>query len=109
MDLEALIQEVKDKVGALITKPKMADKLLSKPPFRRDNKYSFNLSDVDRFLHDTISAINAKTGFADGLYTPEELDSAAITERQAKIDYLEKIFKMVGICKVTRLCTLYSR
>lgn len=34
MDLEALIQEVKDKVGALITKPKMADKLLSKPPFR---------------------------------------------------------------------------
>ena len=28
----------------------------------------------------------------------DELSSQAITDRQAKIDYLEKIFNLVGIC-----------
>jgi hypothetical protein len=35
-----------------------------------------------------------------GLYSGEETDSAAITDKQAKINYLEKIFTLVGICKV---------
>ena len=83
MDLETLIENVKNQIGAIIQKPKMADKLLMKPPFR--------------FLHDTISAVSAATGFAQGLYSGEELDSAAITEKQAKINYLEKIFATVGI------------
>jgi hypothetical protein len=30
----------------------------------------------------------------------EERDSAAITDRQAKVNYLEKIFNLVGICQV---------
>jgi len=87
--MEGLILEVQGKVGALISKPKMADKLLSKPPFR--------------FLHDAISAIIVKTGFGEGLYTDEEMDSSTINEKNAKIAYLEKIFTLVGICRGTAL------
>lgn len=43
MDLDSLIEKVRDKVGAVITKPKMADKLLSKPPFRYINKFNIYL------------------------------------------------------------------
>mmetsp|Transcript_13966 Transcript_13966/g.14568 ORF Transcript_13966/g.14568 Transcript_13966/m.14568 type:complete len:743 (+) Transcript_13966:432-2660(+) len=82
--MEELIPIVKDKINSLIKKPNMSEKLLSKPPFR--------------FLHDTISAIITTTGFADGLYTPEEMDSANINEKGAKIAYLEKIFGVVSIC-----------
>ena len=87
MSLESLIEDVKVQLGRVITKPKLNEKLLSKPPFR--------------FLHDIVTSITATTGFAEGLYDESELDSAAITERQAKINYLEKIFNLVGICKVS--------
>lgn len=83
-DLDSLINNVKDKIGNLISKPKMSDKLLSKPPFR--------------FLHDTISSVINATGFGEGLYEGAELDSAGITDKQAKINYLEKMFTLVGIC-----------
>lgn len=85
-DLDALVAEAKTKISELIAKPKMSEKLLSKPPFR--------------FLHDTITSIANTTGFGEGLYSSEELDSAAITEKNAKIAYLDKIFLLVGICKV---------
>ena len=85
-DLDSLVATVKDRMSNLIQRPKMTEKLLLKPPFR--------------FLHDTISSITTTTGFGEGLYQGIELDSAAITEKQGKIDYLEKMFKLVGICKV---------
>lgn len=85
-DLESLVAESKAKISALIQKPKMAEKLLSKPPFR--------------FLHDTITAISVATGFAEGLYADAELDAAAMTDKNAKTAYLDKIFLLVGICKV---------
>lgn len=88
-DLDSLVSTAKDAISALISKPKMAEKLLAKPPFR--------------FLHDIISAITQTTGFAEGLYSGPELDSAGITDKNAKIDYLEKIFNFVGICKGTTL------
>jgi TRAF3-interacting protein 1 len=69
----------------------MSEKLLMKPPFR--------------FLHDTISAIIQTTGFAEGLYSADEMDSATINEKSAKIEYLEKIFGVVGICHV---CLIFS-
>lgn len=89
-DLEALMERVKNMMGDLISKPKMSDKLLSKPPFR--------------FLHDTISSIISTTGFGEGLYSGSELDSASIADKDAKIAYLNKIFQLVGICKVTTAC-----
>jgi TRAF3-interacting protein 1 len=85
-DLDALINQTKSRLGELITKPKMSDKLLSKPPFR--------------FLHDTVSAVASATGFGEGLYSGSELDSASIADKGAKIAYLEKIFNLVGICRV---------
>ncbi|KAJ1444969.1 microtubule-binding protein MIP-T3-domain-containing protein [Pelagophyceae sp. CCMP2097] len=69
-------------LGAVISKPKLADKLLAKPPFR--------------FLHDVISAVSAATGFGEGLYDETERDSAALTDKQAKVDYLAKTIKLVG-------------
>ncbi len=90
MDLEALMGAVKDRYTDLIQKPKMTEKLLQKPPFR--------------FLHDTISAVTQATGFAMGLYADQELDSAAIADKAQKVAYLEKIFNVVGICKVRLFC-----
>lgn len=89
MDLESLVAHTAEAVGALITKPKMAPKLLSKPPFR--------------FLHDVISAITQTTGFGEGLMSGEELDSGSITDKAAKIAYLEKVVNFVGVCLV-RAC-----
>jgi TRAF3-interacting protein 1 len=85
-ELDRLIEQSKNLISTIIQRPKMTEKLLSKPPFR--------------FIHDTITAIMEATQFGVGLYSGDELNSAAITEKQQKIDYLEKIFNLVGICKV---------
>ena len=70
-------------LGDLITKPKLTQKLLSKPPFR--------------FLHDIIMEVIRTTSFATGLYTDIESDSSLVTEKQQKIDFLDKIIRLVGI------------
>lgn len=70
-------------LGDIITKPKLAEKLLSKPPFR--------------FLHDIFSEVTRVTGFAAGLYTAEELDSANVVEKAQKVQYLEKMVKLIGV------------
>ena len=89
-DLESLVAKSIDVVGALISKPKMSEKLLNKPPFR--------------FLHDLISAVTRATGFGEGLCSGAELDAKEIGDKQAKIDYLNKIFNFVGVCKVRGFC-----
>lgn len=70
-------------LGELITRPKLSEKLLSKPPFR--------------FLHDIIMEIIKVTGFATGLYTSTEMDSSLVTDKAQKLQFLEKIIKVVGI------------
>ena len=87
MDLESLVARSKDMLSAIIDKPKMTEKYLGKPPFR--------------FLHDTITCVMRTTGFGEGLMSGDELDSAAITDKTAKIAYLEKVFNFVGVCKVS--------
>lgn len=64
-------------------KPKLSDKLLNKPPFR--------------FLHDLISEVVRSTGFARGLYDEVEADSSQVVDKEAKIKYLAKIIKVVGM------------
>jgi hypothetical protein len=76
-------ERTKDLLGSLITKPKLSDKLLSKPPFR--------------FLHDIIMEVIRVTNFGQGLYTADEIDSANVKEKEQKILFLEKMLKVVGV------------
>lgn len=73
----------KDLLGSLISKPKLSDKLLGKPPFR--------------FLHDIVTEVIKATGFASTLYEPSELDSSNVKEKDQKILFLDKILKLVGV------------
>lgn len=70
-------------LGALITKPKLSDKLLSKPPFK--------------FLYDIIMEVVRATGFGAGLFSEEECDAAAVSEKNQKLLFLEKIIRVVGV------------
>eukprot|EP00002_Diphylleia_rotans_P005805 TRINITY_DN14_c0_g1_i3.p1 TRINITY_DN14_c0_g1~~TRINITY_DN14_c0_g1_i3.p1 ORF type:complete len:472 (-),score=168.42 TRINITY_DN14_c0_g1_i3:616-2031(-) len=76
------VADTQAKLSKLISKPKLTEQLLSRPPFR--------------FLHDVISAITQATGFGEGLYADDELNSENIKEKQAKINYLTKIINCVG-------------
>ena len=76
----ALTQEM---LGSLITKPKLADKLLNKPPFR--------------FLFDIIMEVKKVSGFGEGLYTAAEHDSSSFTDKNGKMQFLEKIIRLVGV------------
>ncbi len=67
----------------LFAKPKMTAKLLQKPPFR--------------YLHDIFTATIGATNFAQGLYDETELDAKAITDKDAKINFLAKMIAVVEL------------
>ncbi|KAL3787054.1 hypothetical protein HJC23_011738 [Cyclotella cryptica] len=76
------INQTREVIARIVTKPKCSDKLLSKPPFR--------------FLHDVFMAIGEATGFNLGrVFRNEEMVSANIKEKQEKIDFLEKLISFL--------------
>eukprot|EP00933_Yihiella_yeosuensis_P080683 TRINITY_DN94147_c0_g1_i1.p1 TRINITY_DN94147_c0_g1~~TRINITY_DN94147_c0_g1_i1.p1 ORF type:complete len:571 (+),score=255.95 TRINITY_DN94147_c0_g1_i1:87-1799(+) len=81
-DDEEAIKNTQATLGTLISKPKMTEKYLKKPPFR--------------FLHDIVMEVTRATTFAQGLYTTEECDAAQLTEKQAKLDFLNKAISVTS-------------
>lgn len=77
-----------DLYSSLIEKPKMAEKLLMKPPFK--------------YIFDIIAETGKVTGFANGTYTHysglfdgEEMKADYYGEKTRKIGYLNKIISLV--------------
>jgi len=75
------LETTQQTLGTLIKRPKLTAPLLSKPPFR--------------FLHDIVSEVSKVTGFAEGLFEEDELNSAKIKDKDSKVTYLTKIVKCV--------------
>ena len=61
----------------------LTENLLKKPPFR--------------FLHDVVSEVTRNTGFGEGLYSDDELNSGNIKDKDSKVSYLTKIINCVGL------------
>merc|ERR1712032_498022 len=78
---EEAVAGTQETLGKLITKPKMTEKYLKKPPFR--------------FLHDIVMEVTRATTFGQGLFSAEESDAAALSDKQAKIDFLNKAISVV--------------
>merc|ERR1712048_608852 len=51
---------------------------------------------MGRFLHDIVQEVVKTTGFANGLFTPEEADAASLSDKQAKVDFLNKAISVVS-------------
>lgn len=45
-------------------------------------------------MHDIFSATCGATGYGEGLYSGPELDAKAITEKEAKINFLVKLVQL---------------
>jgi len=73
-------QETAAMYEQLFAKPKMSEKLLSKPPFR--------------FLHDMYTATMGKTGFGQGLFEGEELNSKSFEDKDSKLAFLVKLITL---------------
>ncbi|XP_078332683.1 TRAF3-interacting protein 1-like isoform X3 [Crassostrea virginica] len=71
-----IVKKTQDTLGKIIKKPPLTEKLLSKPPFR--------------FLHDIMTSVIKTTGFMNGLYKEEELNSENVKDKDSKIAFLQK-------------------
>uniref|UniRef100_A0A1I8MNN5 TRAF3-interacting protein 1 n=1 Tax=Musca domestica TaxID=7370 RepID=A0A1I8MNN5_MUSDO len=80
----AVIKHTQETLGKYVKKPHLTEKLLRKPPFR--------------FLHDVFAAVIRDTGCFEGLYTPDELNSDNIKDREDKMRFLQKMIDVVRIC-----------
>lgn len=59
----------------------MTEKLLNKPPFR--------------YLHDIFTATSRETGFGEGLFQGEELNSKSFEDKDSKLNFLVKLITLV--------------
>jgi TRAF3-interacting protein 1 len=73
----------------VVKKTPLNHKLLSRPPFR--------------YLHDLISEIINNTQFAKDLYTVNEFVSANVTEKEAKLTYLQKLVDVTALVSGTEV------
>ncbi|XP_013097428.2 TRAF3-interacting protein 1 [Stomoxys calcitrans] len=80
----AVIKHTQETLGKYVKKPNLSEKLLKKPPFR--------------FLHDVFAVVIRETGCFEGLYSPEELNSDNIKDRDDKMHFLQKMIDVVRIC-----------
>lgn len=76
-------QETAELGSQIFKKPSLTEKLLMKPPFR--------------FLHDIFTAVMGATGYAQGLYNEQELDSKAISDKAGKVDFLSKMIALTEL------------
>ncbi|CAN7940273.1 unnamed protein product [Ixodes pacificus] len=90
-----VIKKTQDLLGSVIKKPPLQEKLLKKPPFR--------------FLHDIIHNVIKASKFLDGLYTPEELTSENIKDKESKVVFLQKAIDVVIMVTGTHLTVRPSK
>lgn len=81
-DIGTSIKRTQDQLGKFVKKPPLTDKNLSRPPFR--------------FLHDIVHNVIDTTGFMEGVFTPEEMDAANITSREAKTAFMQKLITAIS-------------
>lgn len=84
-ELEIAIKNTQEILSKIITKPKCTNKLLNKPPFR--------------FIHDIVTSTLKATGFPDGYFTTQELDSNRFNDKSLKVAFLEKLIYLVSVAK----------
>ena len=68
--------------SSVISKPKMTESMLARPPFL--------------FLHDTVTALMVATNFPKGLFTADECKSFSIWNKKSKIVFLQKLIDHVS-------------
>ena len=90
-----VIKKTQDLLGKYFKKPPLTEKLLKKPPFR--------------FLHDIVTAVIKETGFLDGLFTAEELNSENIKNKEGKLAYLTKLIDVVKLATGANLSVRASK
>mmetsp|Transcript_31112 Transcript_31112/g.47535 ORF Transcript_31112/g.47535 Transcript_31112/m.47535 type:complete len:85 (+) Transcript_31112:33-287(+) len=72
--------ETSEMYSQIFAKPKMTEKLLSKPPFR--------------YLHDIFTATMAKTHFGEGLFEGNDLNSKSFDDKDSKLAFLVKLITL---------------
>lgn len=68
---------------SLFERPKMTEKLLTKPPFK--------------YLFDIVNETRKATGFGEGLYANDELDPGYYEDKNRKMFFLKKIIALTSI------------
>lgn len=88
-DVTASIKRTQEQLGKFLKKPPLTEKNLTRPPFR--------------FLHDIVQNVITQTGFMDGVFTPEELDAANVTSREAKTAFMQKLIQAISKLQINYL------
>ncbi|KAJ2953354.1 hypothetical protein O0L34_g944 [Tuta absoluta] len=77
-----VIKATQSSLGKYVKRPPLTEKLLKKPPFR--------------FLHDIVTTVMKTTGFFDGLFGEDELNSENVKDRDNKIAFLNKVISVLS-------------